>query len=151
MARIVLLDAGVIGLLVSDPHLPSVALGLEWLDRLAGRADVVIPDVAAFEVRREMLRLGATRKLAELAGLRGRFLRVEVTEDAWIKAAEFWALVRRAGRPTASPEALDADAILGGVAATVGMPGESVVIATTNARHLARFPGVDARDRREVA
>ncbi|WP_435015875.1 type II toxin-antitoxin system VapC family toxin [Tundrisphaera sp. TA3] len=150
MARIVLLDAGVIGLLVSDPHLPAVAHGIAWLGDLAGRADVTIPDVAAFEVRRELLRIGASRKLSNLASLRARLLRAEVTEDAWIKAAEFWALVRRAGKPTANPEALDADAILAGVAATLGMPGDDVVIATTNVRHLTRFPGIDAREWRAV-
>jgi predicted nucleic acid-binding protein len=145
VARLILLDAGVIGLLVSDPHQPAVARAMAWLDGLDPRDEVVVPDVAAFEVRRELLRLRASRKLARLARLLLGARRAEVTDDAWIKAAEFWALVRRAGVPTASPDALDADAILAGVAATIGMPGDEVLIATTNVRHLVRFPGVDAR------
>ena len=146
MARIILLDAGVIGLLVSSPHLPNVAEGIAWVTAFAGRADVTLPDVTAFEVRRELIRIGSATKLARLANLRSRLTRVEVTEDAWIKASEFWALVRQSGKPTASPDALDADAILAGVAASVGLPGDDVVIATTNVRHLSLFPGVDARE-----
>jgi hypothetical protein len=60
-------------------------------------------------------------------------------------AAEFWASLRQAGVPTASPDALDADAILAGQAALLGQPGDTVTIATTNRAHLNRFPGIDAR------
>ena len=150
MARIVLLDAGLIGLLVSNPRLAAVEEGRAWLVGLLGRSEPTIPDVASYEVRRELVRLGASEKLIRLDDLHDGFRRAAVTEDAWDKAAEFWALVRKAGRPTASPEALDADAILAGVAATIATPGDAVVIATTNVRHLVRFPGVDARPWREV-
>ena len=146
MARVILLDAGVIGLLVSDPRLPAVSKGRAWVDGLFGRADVTIADVSAFEVRRELIRVGASRKLKRLAELRDAFTRAEMTEDAWIKAAEFWATVRRAGKPTASPDALDADAILAGVAATIGTAQDVVTIATTNVRHLSWFAGIDAQD-----
>ncbi len=46
--------------------------------------------------------------------------------------------------PTAGDEGLDADAILAGQADTLAPPGDVVVIATTNVRHLGRFPGIDA-------
>ena len=64
-----------------------------------------------------------------------------MTTNAMIKAAEFWAFLRLAGIPTASPDALDADAILAGQAALAGQPGDSVTIAMTNLAHLNRFPG----------
>ena len=38
------------------------------------------------------------------------------------------------------------DAILAGCAATVGRPGDEVIIASSNVRHLSRFPGIDARE-----
>ena len=67
---------------------------------------------------------------------------MEVNSGAWLRAAEFWALVRRAGRPTADPHAdLDGDAILAAVAATIVGDGDAATIATTNVSHLARFPG----------
>jgi hypothetical protein len=49
------------------------------------------------------------------------------------------------GVPTASPDALDADAILAGQAALAGQPGDTVTIATTNLTPLSRFPGIDAQ------
>jgi hypothetical protein len=55
-------------------------------------------------------------------------------------------LIRNSGVPTASPDALDADAILAGQAALAGQPGDTVTIATTNLTHLNRFPGIDAQN-----
>jgi hypothetical protein len=49
------------------------------------------------------------------------------------------------GHPTASPDALVADAIPAGQAALAGQPGDAVAIATTNLAHLSRFPGIDAQ------
>ena len=151
MARIILLDAGVIGLLISPIHLDAVAEGLDWLDLLVGRAKVMMSDLTAYEVRRELIRLGSSRKLGRLDDLRSNLARAEMTEAAWIKASEFWATVRQAGKPTASPDALDADAILAGVAATIGTAQDVVTIATTNVRHLSWFAGIDAQDWRAIA
>ncbi len=104
-----------------------------------------MPDLTIYEIRRELLRVGATTKLVRLKNLEARLGPTPVTPEAWKKAAEFWAIVRAAGKPTADPHSLDGDAILAGVAATIGAPGDSVTIATTNVGHLSRFPGIDAR------
>ena len=146
MKRFVMLDAGVVGLLCSSPSLESVTNGLGWMRRLiASRAVVTVTNLTDYEVRRELIRLQASAKLGRLDSLRPSFLCAEVTPEAWLKAAEFWTLVRSAGKPTADPHALDGDAILAGVAATIGARGDSVTIATSNVAHLSRFPGVDAR------
>ncbi len=65
--------------------------------------------------------------------------------DAVVRAAEVWPFLRRSGIPTASPDALDADAILAGQTALAGQTGDMVTIATTNLAHLSRFPGIDAQ------
>src|SRR5271157_1547417 len=44
----------------------------------------------------------------------------------------------RLGIPTASPDALDVDAILAGQAALAGQPGDTVTIPTTKRAHLRR-------------
>jgi predicted nucleic acid-binding protein len=143
MTSYVSLDANVIGLLCSTPTLPQVAACLAWSVRLRKAGTIVVlPDITIHEVRRELIRLGAKAKLGRLNTLIGSLKSAPVPPDAWLKAAEFWAIVRSAGKPTSDPHALDGDAILAGVAATLG---DTVIIATTNVGHLARFPWIDAR------
>jgi len=60
-----------------------------------------------------------------------------------LRAAELWAAARRAGRPTAPPEALDGDCLLAAQALLAAGSGDVVTVATDNVGHLARF--VDAR------
>ena len=146
MDQFALLDAGPLGLACCNPSQPKVIRCETWLGGLqSAGAIILIPAIAEYEVRRELLRSRATAKLSRLAGLCRRFDSLDITREALERAAEFWAILRQAGRPTAGDEALDADAILAGMAATLGQPGDSVVIATTNVKHLARSPGIDAR------
>jgi predicted nucleic acid-binding protein len=141
-----LLDAGPIGLACCDPSQPVAGHCLSWLVdlELAG-IKVMIPAMADYEVRRELLRVRATAKLKRLAELRDRFEWLDITSEALERGARFWATLRQTGLPTAGDEALDGDSILAGMAATLGQPGDSVIIATSNVKHLARFPGIDAR------
>ena len=74
-----------------------------------------------------------------------RLRHLTLSTDAMIRAAELRAFLRQSGIPTASPDALNADAILAGQAALAGQPGDTVTIATTNLAHLNRFPGIDAQ------
>lgn len=138
MSRVVLLDSGPLGL-VTNPRLSP--RGLEcagWLQNLlAGGAEVVVPEIADYEVRRELLRAGKTQGLARLDELATALQYLPITSAAMRQAAVFWAQARQAGRPTAPDLALDADAILAGQAATT--PADDVVIATTNVGHLSRF------------
>ena len=149
MARLILLDSGPLGLIVRAPSKPQVVRCLAWLKTiLATGAIVIIPEIAHYEVRRELLRIravGSLRRLDYALDPSSGFDHLTLTTDAIIKAAEFWAFLRQSGIPTASPDALDADAILAGQAALAGQPGDTVTIATTNLAHLNRFPGIDAQ------
>jgi hypothetical protein len=149
MSRLILLDSGPLGLIVGAPGRPHVARCLTWLKAvsLAG-GTIIIPEIAHYEVRRELIRIravGSLRRLDYALDPKSGLKHLTLTTDAMIKAAEFWALLRQMGVPTASPEALDADAILAGQAALAGQPGDTVIIATTNLAHLNRFPTIDAR------
>lgn len=145
MVRFILLDTGVLGLLYASPALLEARAFHEWLERmLARRSIVVIPEIVDYEARRELVGIGASEKLRRLDALRDELVVADVTAAAWRKATEFWAIVRQAGQPTADKHALDGDAILAGVAATIALPGHPVTIATTNVGHLTRFPGITA-------
>jgi hypothetical protein len=149
MARLILLDSGPLGLTVRAPNKPQVVRYNAWLNAiLATGATIIIPEIAHYEVRRELLRIravGSLRRLDFAIDPSTGFRYLTLTADAIIKAAEFWAFVRQTGIPTAAPDALDADAILAGQAALAGQPGDTVTIATTNLAHLNRFPGIDAQ------
>ena len=147
MDRYVLLDSGPLGLAVSRRGQKDVN---ELRDRLAdlemAGVSIMIPAIIDYELRRELVRIRATARLKNLADMRQRFFVLPVSDTAWLRAADFWALTRRIGIPTGSDADLDADAILAGCAATIGQPGDEVIVATSNARHLSRFPGIDARE-----
>jgi hypothetical protein len=60
-----------------------------------------------------------------------------ITTQVMLKAAEYWATARKMGRQAADDAALDADMILVAQATALIQDGTEIVVATTNARHLA--------------
>jgi predicted nucleic acid-binding protein len=146
MARMVVLDAGPTGDASNAPSNPSGVRCRRWLRALVvAGTEIIVPAIADYEVRRELVRAGGAGGLVRLDELRTLYTFLPITDAAMRRAADFWAIVRNLGRPTAHPHALDADAILAAQASLCGGPGDEVLIATTNVGHLARFPGIDAR------
>jgi predicted nucleic acid-binding protein len=96
-----------------------------------------VPEIADYEVRRELLRANKTKGLGQLDALVGLLEYLPLTTAAMHQAARFWAQARQQGQPTAGDKTIDADVILAAQAATLGVA--DVVIATTNVGHLARF------------
>jgi predicted nucleic acid-binding protein len=149
MARFVLLDSERLGMASKPTRKAGVAACLAWIAGLrAAGALVVVPEIIRYEVRRELLRVGASAGLSRLDDLGDELAYLPLTTAALERAAELWAEVRRAGLPTAADDALDCDAILAAQALTMGMAGhgDAVLIATDNTRHFSRFPGIDARE-----
>jgi predicted nucleic acid-binding protein len=139
MPEVVLLDAGPLGM-VAHPR-PAQDI-VAWLAQLlAAGIEVLVAEIADYEVRRELLRAGLANSVQRLDQLKATLGFLPITSDAVLKAAEFWAEARRRGRPTAHEKTLDADAILAGQAATLA--DREVVVATANPRHLARFVAAD--------
>ena len=154
MIRFVLLDSERLGMASKSPRKPGVAECLDWIKDLRdAKRIVVVPEIIRYEVRRELIRMKATSALARLDDLAARLAYLPLTPLAIDRAADLWASVRRAGRPTGPDEALDVDAILAAQSLTMTMAGEGdeVVVATSNVRHLGRFPGVDAREWETIA
>ncbi len=98
---------------------------------------VIVPEIADYEVRRELLRANKASGLARLDALARLLEYLPLTTAAMRQAAVFWAQARQQGRPTADDKALDGDMILAAQAVTLGVA--DVVIATTNVGHLSRF------------
>jgi predicted nucleic acid-binding protein len=139
MARAVFLDSGPLGM-ISHPR-PDQEI-VAWATQLmAAGNELLIPEIADYEVRRELLRARKIRGIRRLDDLRAVFGFVPLNSDALLRAAEFWAEARRRGRPTASDESLDADVILAGQAAT--FDAEDVIVATSNPKHLSHFVATD--------
>lgn len=113
----------------------------QWLVALLAQGvRVFVPEIADYEVRRELLRAGRTRGIAHLDQLKTTADYAPLTTAAMMQGAEFWAQARQKGQPTAPDLALDADAILAAQAIVLAQQeSDSVVIATTNVGHLSRF------------
>jgi predicted nucleic acid-binding protein len=75
---------------------------------------VIVPEIADYEVRRELLRANKTTGLARLNALGGSLEYLPLTTDAMHQAASFWAQSRQQGRPTSVDAALDGGCPLGG-------------------------------------
>jgi len=108
----------------------------------------MLPEIADYEVRRELLRASKVAGIRQLDQLKSLIIYLPITTQVMLKAAELWAEARRAGRPTADPNALDGDVILAAQAILVANEGNEIVIATTNVGHLSQF--VDAREWRLI-
>jgi predicted nucleic acid-binding protein len=149
VSLIVLLDAGPLGMITNPKSSPENEACKNWLASLAyNGAEVVIPEIADYEVRREWLRAGKDRGLGRLDALKGTLRYAPITTPVMLRAAEFWATARKMGRQSADAAALDADMILVAQAGALARDGDDTVIATTNVRHLTLF--APARIWREI-
>jgi hypothetical protein len=147
---IILLDASPLSLATHPSGEGEARACDEWITQLTRRGVWVrVPEIADFEVRRELLRVGRIRSVRRLDALAGLVGYLPLTTATMRRAAQLWADARSRGRPTAHPHALDADVILAAQAQLLAeQEGDEVVIATTNPRHLDQF--VPARRWQEI-
>ncbi|HAO19014.1 MAG TPA: nuclease [Desulfobacteraceae bacterium] len=137
MSRIILLDAGPLGMITHPKQNSEIKLWMQNLIRLGTL--VRIPEIADYEVRRELLRAGKTKGIERLDALKAAIGYIPITTEMMLKAAEFWAQARMSGRPIADHKALDADVILAAQAFITRQDGDDVIVATTNVGHLSLF------------
>ena len=142
MSRVVFLDAGPIGLVTNPKLSPESTLCTRWLQALIiSDSRVIIPEIADYEVRRELLRANKVKGIARLDELANSLEYLPITTAAMRQAAMFWAQARQQGQPTAGDKTIDSDMILAAQATTLDVV--DVVIATTNVGHLSRFAPAD--------
>jgi predicted nucleic acid-binding protein len=135
VASNVLLDAGPLGLATTPNRVGKNADCARWLQSLlAAGKRVIIPELADYEIRRELLRANKT------TGFRSSTLSKQhclpINTAAMRLAAQLWAQARQQGQPTANDDSIDGDMIL--VAQALSLGDADFVIATTNVGHLSR-------------
>ncbi|MEH2384125.1 MAG: hypothetical protein V7K27_35445 [Nostoc sp.] len=140
MSRLILLDSGPLGM-VTNPKAKGIPLACQlWLKSLLRRGErVAIPEIADYEVRRELLRAGLLQSLRRLDNLKQTLEYIPIQTDTILLAASLWAQARQTGQPTADPKALDGDVILSSQARLLCDETTEGIIATTNVAHLNRF------------
>jgi predicted nucleic acid-binding protein len=144
MPRTIFLDSAPLSLLASSANTTEAQAIARWaLDCDAAGHRIIIPEIVDYEVRRELLRAGKSRSVAELDNLKAVFTYLPVSTAAMRLAATLWAQVRQQGKPTANDQNIDVDVILAAQALTIGVPTADLVVATVNQRHLSLFVAAD--------
>jgi predicted nucleic acid-binding protein len=138
VSRVIILDTGPLGL-VTNPKLSAESVACaQWLQsHISAGNRAIIPEIADYEVRRELLRANKTKGIARLDNLAKFVEYLPITTTVMRQAAQLWAQARQQGQPTASDKTIDGDMILVAQAMTLAIP--DVVIVTTNVGHLSRF------------
>lgn len=140
MNKIILLDASPLGTICNPKHSVQTFACAQWAEQRLQQGDLIaIPEIADYEVRRELIRGQKTRSVARLNQMKTRFDYLPLTTAVMLRAAEFWAQARNMGKPTAGNQRLDADVILAAQASLLLEDGDEVIVATTNPKHLSLF------------
>ena len=137
-----LLDAGPLSLVTHPRGGADAKAAKQWLaDLLSAGVPVWMPEIADYELRRELLRAGKSKSIQRLNALVGRLGYTPLTTETMHLAAQNWADARNHGQPTAPDKELDADVILAAQATVLERDENEadVVVATTNVGHLSRF------------
>ena len=143
---IVLLDTGVLGLVASPRNAGEAKECKQWLYNLLARsAYVATSDICDYEVRRGLKLASITnpkvKGIDNLDALQQVIDFLPLTKEVMQKAAELWAEARHQGIKTADDKNIDADMIIIAQWQILkeSYPGQYIVIATTNVKHLSRF------------
>ena len=138
MSRVIMLDSGPLGL-VTNPKLSAESEACaQWLQtHITLGSRIIIPEIADYEVRRELVRANKKKGISRLDDLADLIEYLPITTAAMRQAAKLWAQARQQGQPTAGDKTIDGDMVL--VAQAITMGERDIVIATTNVGHLSRF------------
>jgi hypothetical protein len=123
MSRTIFLDTGPLGVLTNPKRPTETIAALTWaVSLLSAGHRLIVPAIADYEVRRELIRAGKVNGILTLdawnASAPDRYL--PLTDSALKLAATLWANARNAGQATSDH-----------------------VVATGNVAHLSRFVPAD--------
>lgn len=140
MKRLILLDSGPLGM-ASNPRAENTTLECQqWLKEILRRGErIAVPEIADYEVRRELIKANRLNGLRRLNNLKLELEYIPIQTETMLLAAKLWAEVRRKGQPTAGSQALDGDVILSAQARLLSKNSTEVIVATTNVGHISRL------------
>lgn len=122
------LDANIISYIIKQ--VPSVITRIEELIR--NNADIKIPIIAYYEIKRGLLANNASKKLAIFDAQMKILGLVQMTHSTFEKAVQIYAQLKRAGNLIE-----DADLFIGSSALE-----HNAILLTNNAKHFKRIPNL---------
>jgi predicted nucleic acid-binding protein len=144
MLKAVFFDSGPLGLITNKKGILEADNCRVWLDNLLqSGVEVCVPEIADYEVRRELIRAGKTTGLRRLDDFLSRITYIGIDSFAMRQAANLWAQSRQSGQPTSDPKSLDGDVILVSqvmlYCQKYHLDMSEIKVASTNIRHLNQF------------
>jgi predicted nucleic acid-binding protein len=141
MTTIFLLDASILGA-VANPKTNNLNVRecQSWFDRCLEKSQIfVLPEIADYEIRRELIRANKVNRIKRLDRLKSILQYQPIDTQTMLIAAQLWAESMQRGTPTCDPRELDGDVILSAQAKQLEALGYEIVIVTTNIGHLSQF------------
>jgi predicted nucleic acid-binding protein len=142
---VIILDSGPLGM-VTNPRAKSEESRAcqRWFDGIIlSRHLIAIPEIADYEIRRELVRTQNFKSIQQLDRLKRTAIYLPITTDIMLEASQLWAIIRQTGQPTAHPQALDGDVILAAQVKRSFPEDVETIVATTNVAHISRFVRAD--------
>jgi predicted nucleic acid-binding protein len=136
--RVVVLDAGPLGLATNPASSTTATACRQWVEALVNAGwEIAVPEIVDYEVRRELIRANRKQGLVRLDDFVLANSYLPLTTMVMRQAAALWAAARQAGQPTAGDKTIDTDMIL--IAQAMALNDPQAIIATTNPGHITRY------------
>ncbi len=142
MTRPIILDTGPLGM-IAHPR-PNKDIAAWFQQVLEAGNTVIIPEIADYELRRNLLVEELDESIRRLDELKKVLTYLPLTTQVMLRAAELWAFARKRGQLSADPKELNGDVILAAQAEQA-----EAIIATNNIGHLSLF--VEAKNWKEIS
>lgn len=141
MFRPLMLDATPLGKLAHPKKTPEF---IEWYENvLKVGTEIIISEIADYEIRRELVLRGYSRSVMRLDELALTHTYLPLSTKTMRLASDLWADARKKGIPTADPKELDCDVVLAAQALSV-----NAIVITENVGHLSRY--VEAKHWKDI-
>ena len=137
MIDAVILDTTPLGITTGRQDKIETQAIRNWAMSLALRGcKLYVPEIADYEVRRELIRAGKLAGLVRLDLFVNTSEFIPISTSIMRNAAEIWADARNQGIATADVQALDGDVIVVAQSISLNLDRSRFVVATENVAHL---------------